>query len=126
MFKFSSRSEANLKTVHADLQKVMRLALRISPVDFSITEGIRTKDRQKKLVESGASQTMNSRHLTGHAVDVAAFIGSAVSWDFKYYEQIASVVKEAASLLGVCLVWGGDWKSLVDGPHFELCRNSYP
>lgn len=75
-FKFSSRSEKNLQGVNPDLVKVTRRALEISEVDFGITEGLRSRYRQKQLVATGKSQTMNSRHLTGHAVDVVAYIGS--------------------------------------------------
>lgn len=75
-FKFSSRSENNLQGVNPDLVKVTRRALEISEVDFGITEGLRSRYRQKQLVATGKSQTMNSRHLTGHAVDVVAYIGN--------------------------------------------------
>lgn len=120
--KFSQRSELNLKGVKSELVKVIRRALEISPVDFGITEGLRTAERQKKLVEEGKSQTMNSRHLTGEAVDVVAYVNGVVSWDFKYYRQIADAVKRAAQELDVSVEWGGDWKTLVDGPHFQLTR----
>ncbi|HCO6412827.1 TPA: M15 family peptidase, partial [Escherichia coli] len=81
-FRFSSRSEKNLQGVNPDLVKVTRRALEISSVDFGITEGLRSRCRQKQLVDTGKSQTMNSRHLTGHAVDVVAYVGSQVSWEW--------------------------------------------
>ncbi|STL62039.1 putative phage PS3 [Escherichia coli] len=70
-----------MQGVNPDLVKVTRRALEISEVDFGITEGLRSRYRQKQLVATGKSQTMNSRHLTGHAVDVVAYIGSQVSWN---------------------------------------------
>lgn len=119
------RSEKNLNGVHPDLVKVVRRAAEITTVDFLVTEGLRTLERQKQLVEAGASQTMNSRHLTGHAVDLAAVIGTEVKWDWPLYYKLADAMKAAAKELGVPLVWGGDWKSFKDGPHFELDRNTY-
>ncbi len=120
------RSEKNLVGVHPDLVKVVRRASEITTVDFLVTEGLRTLERQKELVAKGASQTMNSRHLTGHAVDLAAVIGTEVRWDWPLYDKLAVAMKAAASELGVPIVWGGDWKSFKDGPHFELDRKSYP
>ncbi len=126
IFEFSKRSNDRLVGVHPDLQRVMRRAISQSPVDFVITEGVRSKAKQAQLVAAGASQTLNSRHLTGHAVDVAAFVGKDVRWDWPLYVQIAKVVKAVADEINVPIVWGGDWKSFRDGPHFELDRKRYP
>lgn len=125
-FLFSQRSEKNLDGVNSDLVKVVRQALALSTMDFGITEGLRTKERQKQLLAEGKSQTMNSRHITGHAVDVVAYIGRDISWDWKYYEQIATAFKLASSQLGIPIEWGGDWKTLKDGPHFQLPHKEYP
>lgn len=125
-YKFSKRSENNLVGVNADLVKIVRLALELSSVDFGITEGVRSKERQKQLLAEGKSQTMNSRHLTGHAVDVVAYLGSQISWEWKYYEQIATAFKRAAAELNIPVEWGGDWKTLKDGPHFQLPHRDYP
>ena len=124
-FTFSARSERNLRGVHPDLVRVVRRALQLSPVDFTVIEGRRTKKRQAELVAAGASWTMNSRHLTGHAVDIAPFIGGAVRWDWPPFRVLAQAMKQAAAELGVLIVWGGDWK-VRDGPHFELSRKAYP
>jgi len=112
--------------LHPDLVRVIEGAIAITPVDFSITEGLRQPARQAELVKAGASRTLNSRHLTGHAVDVAAWIGGTVRWDWPLYPRIAGAFKQAAADLDVPLVWGGDWPRLRDGPHFELCRRTYP
>lgn len=125
-FKFSQRSENNLKGVNSDLVKIVRRALQLSPVDFGITEGLRTVERQRQLVDAGKSQTMNSRHISGHAVDVFAYPTSAGSWEWKYYEQIATAFKQAAKELNIPVEWGGDWKTLKDGPHFQLPHAKYP
>ncbi|KLG68704.1 M15 family metallopeptidase, partial [Escherichia coli] len=85
--KFSYRSENNLDGVKRELVAVVRRALELTEVDFGITEGLRTKERQKQLVAEGKSQTMNSRHLTGDAVDVVAYMGSQVSWNWPLYEK---------------------------------------
>ena len=125
-FKFSQRSENNLKGVNSDLVKIVRRALQLSPVDFGITEGLRTVERQRQLVAAGKSQTMNSRHISGHAVDVFAYPTSAGSWEWKYYDQIATAFKQAAKELNIPVEWGGDWKTLKDGPHFQLPHAKYP
>lgn len=111
---------ARLNGVNEDLVRIVLEASKTSPVPFIITEGIRTIQRQAELVSRGASKTMASKHLTGRAVDVAAIVNGKVSWDWKYYAQIAEVFKSTAANLGIRIRWGGDWKYFKDGPHFEL------
>lgn len=122
----SIKSDERLREVHPDLQKVVRLALKYSLVDFAVVEGKRSVARQESLVAAGASKTMNSRHLTGHAVDLAPIIAGQIRWDWPPFYDIAEAMKRAAGELGVALVWGGDWKQFKDGPHFELNRSVYP
>lgn len=120
----SPRDEARLHGVNPDLVDVVRLAIGLmqSPVSFTVLEGLRTAVRQAELVQAGASRTMNSRHLTGHAVDLGALVNGELRWDWPLYEQIAIAMKHAAVELKVPLTWGGDWTSFRDGPHFELPR----
>lgn len=125
-FVLGQRSLERLKGVHPDLVAVVKRAIQLTEVDFTITEGLRTRERQAQLVKAGASQTQNSRHITGHAVDLAAYVAGEVRWDWPLYPKIAKAMKTAAAELGVAIVWGGDWKSLRDGPHFELARKDYP
>jgi peptidoglycan L-alanyl-D-glutamate endopeptidase CwlK len=125
-FRFSARSERNLEGVHPDLVAVAREALQLSEIDFMITEGVRSVTRQKELFRAGATRTMNSRHLSGKAVDVAALVGGKVRWDWPLYAKIAAAFKMAAERRGVAIVWGGDWRTFKDGPHFELDRKVYP
>ena len=124
-FVFSKRSLRNLEGVHPDLVRVVRRALELTEVDFVVVEGIRTLEKQRQYVESGASRTMNSRHLTGHAVDFIAWVGT-VNWDLVNYEKIAAAMKEAGRELGIPVEWGGDWKTFKDGPHFQLPWKEYP
>lgn len=126
MFKLGPRSRMRLEGVHPDLVRVVDRAIEISTVDFTVLEGLRTPERQKTLLESGASQTMNSRHITGHAVDLGAWVDSQVDWSWPLYHKIAAAMKTAAKELGVSIVWGGDWRNFKDGPHFELDRKVYP
>lgn len=125
MYKLGERSRLRLNGVHPDLVKVVEHAIDISTIDFIVLEGLRTPERQKLLRDSGASQTLNSRHITGHAVDLGALVDGEVRWDWPLYHKIAAVMKQAAKQVGVDITWGGDWK-MRDGPHFELSRRSYP
>lgn len=125
-FKLSKRSRDRLVGVHRDLVRVVELAITKTEIDFAVTEGLRSIEKQREFVRIGASKTLNGRHLTGHAVDLAAFIGNEVRWDWPLYDKIAAAMKQAAKELGVKIVWGGDWVSFKDGPHFELCRKTYP
>ena len=125
--KFGSRSLKNMVGIHPDLRRVLDRALQDSPLDFSVIEGLRTLERQKQLFASGASQTLNSRHLTGHAVDLLPIGPNGKgAFDWPLYDQLGPAVKAAADAEGVAIVWGGDWKKFRDGPHFELDRDIYP
>lgn len=145
-FVLGERSLKNLQGVHPDLVKVVKRAIKITGVDFRITEGVRTKERQAQLVKQGKSKTMNSRHLTGDAVDVVAIVDGEVSWDLNHYYAIAKAFAQAGGELGVNIRWGGSWsvisgrtdspqdwvkaykaerkklgkKEFLDGVHFEL------
>lgn len=125
-YRLSVRSRDRMKGVHPDLVKVVERAIQLTSIDFMITEGLRTPARQAELVKAGASRTSNSRHITGHAVDVAALVGGQVRWDWPLYGRIAEAFRQAARELRVPLTWGGDWPKLRDGPHFELDRKAYP
>lgn len=120
------RSLSRLEGVHPDLVRVVKKAAALSSLDFTVLEGLRTKERQKQLMELGATKTMNSRHLTGHAVDLAPMVGGTVRWDWPLYHQLAVIVKDAAKAENVPIQWGGDWKSFKDGPHWELPWKQYP
>lgn len=123
--RMDQRSEARLEGVHPDLVKLIREVAKQTDQRFVITEGLRTAERQKQLVAAGASQTMNSRHLSGHAVDVAIVIDGEIRWDWPLYERFSVLMKSSAAALGIDIVWGGDWK-MRDGPHYELDRKKYP
>ncbi len=124
--KLDARSERNLAGVHADLVKVVRRAAELSTLDFIITEGVRSVDRQRQLVAKGASTTMRSRHITGHAVDVAIKVGGQIRWDWPLYNTFSSFMKAASKELGIKIKWGGDWTSFKDGPHYQLTWVAYP
>lgn len=125
-FKLSKKSIAKLEGVHPALVSVVERAIQLTPVDFAVTEGVRTMERQRELVAAGASKTYNSRHLVGYAVDLAAIVGGEIRWDWPLYDKLAAAMKAAAAELGVPIVWGGDWITFKDGPHFELDRKFFP
>lgn len=120
------RSLARLEGVHPDLVRVVKKAAAMSSLDFTVLEGLRTSARQKQLYDQGATKTMNSRHLTGHAVDLAPMIGGTIRWDWPLYHQLAATVKAAAKAENVPIQWGGDWRTFKDGPHWELPWKQYP
>ena len=119
-YKLSQRSLDRMKGVDDDLVRVIKRAIQLTPIDFTITEGLRTPERQKQLVADGFSQTLNSKHLIGRAVDLAALPGNKLSWEKQHYVDISKAVKQAAKELNVAIRWGGDFKSFFDGPHYEL------
>jgi peptidoglycan L-alanyl-D-glutamate endopeptidase CwlK len=137
-----SRSLARLEGVHPDLVRVVKRAAAMSDLDFTVLEGLRTEARQKQLLQQGATKTMNSRHLTGHAVDLGAMMDGTVRWDWGLYLKLAEIIRSASACEKVPIRWGGTWKllsaiqgpitgknlsrSFPDGPHFELPRANYP
>ena len=125
-FRLSQKSIDRLSGVHPDLEAVVKRALEITEVDFAVLEGVRSRARQEQLFKQKATKTMNSRHLTGHAVDLGAYVGGSIRWDWPLYYQIADAMKAAAAELEIPLTWGGDWKTFPDGPHFELPWAQYP
>lgn len=134
MRQWDERSLRNLQGIHPDLRRVMDRALQEAPFAFIVTEGLRTPKRQQELVRIGASRTLNSRHITGHAVDLVPFVDldkdgkveTEEMYSWPLYHKLAPVIKAAAAKEGVSIVWGGDWKSFRDGPHWELNRRKYP
>jgi len=147
-FKLSQRSLDRLKGVKPELVEVVKRAIEISTVDFGVTEGLRTLETQKRYVETGKSQTMESKHLTGSAVDLVAYIDGQVSWELNVYDNLADAMKQAAIEKNVALRWGAAWnvpdirawrgtmeeamnfyvderrkqnkRPFIDGPHFEM------
>ena len=147
-FTLSQRSLGRLDGVNNKLHSVVTTAITLTNCDFGVTCGLRTEREQEELVARGASQTMNSKHLTGDAVDVVAYIGSRISWELNLYDEIADAFKEASIKEGVPIKWGGAWsvpdlrdwegtaeeamnayidlrrsegrRAFIDAPHFEL------
>jgi peptidoglycan L-alanyl-D-glutamate endopeptidase CwlK len=120
--ELTPRDLARLAGVHPDLLRVVRRA-RLTGA-FTVIEGLRTPERQRELVAKGASKTMRSRHLTGHAVDLAPV---PLDWnDLGSFRALAEVMRAAAEIEEVPLKWGGDFTGFFDGPHFELDRRVYP
>jgi peptidoglycan LD-endopeptidase CwlK len=120
----TGRCRERLQGVHPDLVRVVERAAE-GGVSFRVIEGVRTQARQAVLVTAGASRTMKSRHLTGHAVDLAVVVDGEVRWDWPMYRLLAMTVKAAASELGIPVEWGGDWETFKDGPHWQLPRSAY-
>ena len=120
-FKLSQRSLDRLKGVHSDLVKVVKRAIEISEYDFMVVEGLRTKETQAEYVKKGVSQTMNSRHIIGQAVDLAPLENGVIDWNNKkgQFDAVAKAMKQAAKELNVKITWGGDWK-MLDKPHFQI------
>lgn len=132
----NEKSQQRLAEVHPDLQLVIYRAAELMTedgIDFIVTEGARTLEKQKQLKDKGASQTMRSRHVAEMnecgepcAIDLAVRIAGEVRWDWPLYAKLAEIVKEAAHIEHIPIEWGGDWKTLKDGPHFQLPWKAYP
>ena len=120
MFSFSKASLNKMNGVDSKLINLMKEAIKESPYDFGITEGIRTLKRQKELFVEGKTKTLKSYHLVGKAVDIKIYVNGEITWDFKYYKEVAEHIKEVARKLGYVITWGGDWKTFKDGPHFQI------
>lgn len=127
--------DARLVGVHAALADLVRAVSLQCDLPFTVIEGLRTPERQRELVAKGASKTLNSRHLTGHAVDLWPLdpaTGKPLPAGTKATEArlwadlgiIANAMKAEAARRGVMIEWGGDWG--WDGPHFQLNRKAYP
>jgi len=134
MRRWSDRSLKSMDGIHPDLRRVLDDALQSSPHDFVVTEGLRSIERQRELLRIGASKTLNSRHLTGHAIDLYAWVDMNVDGKVVFEEMsnvhlltaIANAIKASAAKLDTPIVWGGDWRKFRDLPHFELNRKVYP
>lgn len=124
-YAFGSRSLTRMKGIHPDLRKVMDRAIAITDMDFTVLEGLRTLAQQRRYYTTGKSKTMRSRHLTGHAIDIAPMVDGKVTWDWAVYDRLAPIIKKAAQDVGVKIEWGGDWK-WRDGPHWQLPWRDYP
>ena len=123
MTKLNATSISRLRGVDPNLIALAKKAREISPIPFEVTEGLRTKERQRYLVRTGKSRTMNSYHLRGKAIDFVAMPGGKVSWDLKDYKTIVEkAFKPAAKALGLTnkITYGLYWKSIVDGPHVQI------
>lgn len=116
--ELTKRDRERLRGVDPDLCLVVELARR--DVEFIVTEGLRTLERQRQLLLERRTTTLRSKHLVGRAVDLCPLVRGAVSWKHADFDPVAAAMKSAALKLGVRLVWGGDWKTFIDCPHFEL------
>ena len=119
-FVLGAKSLQKLEGVHEDLVKVVKRAIELTDTDFTVGEGLRTKERQAKLFAEGKSKTLNSKHLTGRAVDLWVLKDGKVTWEKAAYDNLAPFVKQAAKELEIDIRWGGDFKGFFDGPHYEL------
>lgn len=111
-------SEKELAGVNVRLADFIRQLSIICPHPFVVTEGVRTKQRQRELVKSGASKTLNSPHLVGRAVDIAPQVSGGISWEWKHFTPIIECAKAHAVATGLPLTFGYDWG--WDAPHIEI------
>jgi peptidoglycan L-alanyl-D-glutamate endopeptidase CwlK len=120
----SEKSLAKMAGVDARLQAVIGAAAAICPLDFQVSEGLRSRQRQQMLCMAGKSTTLNGQHCLGRAVDIFVIKDGAADWNFENYRTVAKAVKKAAAQLGIEIEWGGDWIHFKDGPHFQLKRSN--
>lgn len=139
MYKLSSKSLDNLNGVHPKLVCVVHDVIAMQKMDFSVSEGLRSLERQKELFTQGRSKTMASKHLKqdddfGHAVDLYPYpinmvaVHSGKAQEIIRFGVLAGLMFAAAQKNGVQLRWGGDWNgdgqtldhTFFDAPHFEI------
>tara|TARA_B100000242_G_scaffold294352_1_gene276658 strand:+ start:2921 stop:3379 length:459 start_codon:yes stop_codon:yes gene_type:complete len=148
MFELSSRSLSKLEGVDSKLIEVVKYAIQVTDIDFGVICGLRTEEEQRALVDKGASQTMKSKHLLGHAVDLMAYVDGRGCWEINVYDEVADAMRRSASINDVAIRWGGAWtvpdirewqgtmveamdsyidtrrsegrRPFIDAPHFEL------
>lgn len=129
MFKLGKRSLERLQGVDPQLVDVVKLAIELTKVDFGVTEGLRTIEKQREKVAAGKSWTMKSKHLEGRAVDLHPVVNGVA--DYSKCGLVRDAMFEAANQLYTAIRWGGDWnqngssedehkRGSYDGPHFEL------
>jgi len=147
-FQLSKRSHDRLFGVNPKLVAVVNRAIELTTVDFGVTEGLRTVETQEAYVKAGKSQTMNSKHIGGNAVDLVAYVNGGVSWELNLYDNIAEAMRTAAIENDLPLRWGAAWnvpdickwtgsmedamnhyiderrrqgrRPFIDAPHFEI------
>ena len=147
-FQLSKRSHDRLFGVNPKLVAIVNRAIELTTVDFGVTEGLRTVETQEAYVKAGKSQTMNSKHIGGNAVDLVAYINGGVSWELNLYDNIAEAMRTAAIENDLPLRWGAAWnvpdickwtgsmedamnhyiderrqqgrRPFIDAPHFEI------
>ena len=113
-YELGAKSFARLKGVRPDMVSVVGLAITYTHQDFSVLSGVRTEPEQRILYNSGASKTMNSRHLIqpsgfGEAVDLVPYVNGQLRWEWPLIYPIARAMNKAANEIGVVLRWGGVW-----------------
>ena len=126
MARLSLVSLERLQGVHPKLAEIVHRAAEISEVEFRVMEGVRDRGLHALLLRVGATTITDSRHITGHAVDVVPIVQGMVRWDWPLYSKIAQAFKKAAQQLGAAIEWGGEWKKNPDGPHFQLPAHEFP
>ena len=146
-FKLGKSSLARLEGVDERMAAVVKYAIGVTKQDFSCICGLRTIEEQRALLQKGESQTMKSKHIDGHAVDLMAYVNGG-RCELNLYDEIADAMAEAARAVDVPIRWGAAWtvpniaqwdrdmesamndyidtrrsqnrRPFIDAPHFEL------
>ena len=146
-YQLSQKSLDRLKGVDERLIKVVKRAIELSPIDFMVLEGVRTKEQC--MINYGKGRTASqcsakgvpakyaqpsaakvtwlnnpfaSKHVGGKAVDLVPY---PVDWqDLKKFDAIAKAMLQAAKELGVTIRWGADWDG--DGKPRERGESDSP
>lgn len=145
-YQLGARSLKELIGVNPKLVRLVKRAIEITDQDFTVYDGIRSVEEQRALVAKGASKTMDSKHLTGNAVDLVPYVNGKLRWEWPLIFPIAEAMRRACLEQSVPLRWGGCWQNIhnasndvtmegryemyinsggtfPDGVHFELYEN---
>ena len=120
MFHFSTKSKNILNSVNPKLQKLFNEVIKY--YDISIISGFRTVEEQQELFKQNRSKCDGinkiSKHQTRNAVDIVPY---PINWeDINKFHEVAGCIKTIANQQGLKIIWGVDWKSFKDFPHWEI------
>ena len=125
-YALSKTGQNKLEQAHLSLQEIVLELLHYK--DITITCTVRTKEEQEEAFRKGNSKARygQSAHNfnPSRAIDIVPYPipMKGNQWDnnSKEWDDVAELFLTIAKDKGIDITWGGNFKSIVDKPHFEL------